>query len=260
MATPELKIFDIMACNVYWDFENSPMPKETHKMLVAMYPTPGIETPRMIETIKAYGPNGYEVTVANQKFDNEKKNGWFYDANISNYWYMYNIPTGFMEEGKYTIEITGKDGNVVSKSRIQNNAPSDAAVEAYLKNYDQIYESFSPSKTKPLAAGSSLKDLKLQWSTLKDVADLDAFYVFRLAQAATPMEFDGNNLAWFDNIYLERLRGNALDAGKNRNEVVVGAELKPNSDYGYFVEITDANIGGEANICIFQPHQFFKTP
>jgi hypothetical protein len=40
----------------------------------------------------------------------------------------------------------------------------------------------------------------------------------------------------------------------------MGKELKPQTDYGYFVEITDANVGGEANICIFQAHQFFKTP
>jgi len=40
-------------------------------------------------------------------------------------------------------------------------------------------------------------------------------------------------------------------------DAAVEAYLK---NFGYFVEITDANIGGEANICIFQLHQFFKTP
>jgi hypothetical protein len=37
METPALQIYDIMVCNVYWDFENSPMPKETHKLLVALF-------------------------------------------------------------------------------------------------------------------------------------------------------------------------------------------------------------------------------
>jgi hypothetical protein len=172
---------------------------------------------------------------------------------------MVNLPTGFMKEGEYTIKIRSKDGKVAKKSRMQKNAPSDAAVSAYLKNYDRIYNSFSPSKSKPLPAGVSLKDVKLGWSTLKDVASLDEFYVFRPCQAATPMEFDGNNLTWFDNIYFQRLAKNDPNAGQNRREVVVGKELEPQSNYGYFAEITDSNIGGEANICIFQPHQFLKT-
>jgi len=260
MANPEIQIYDIMACNVYWDFEKSPMPKETHKMLVALYPTPGTMAPDMIEKIRAYGPNGYEVAFTNQKFENTKLNGWFYTPEIQNYWYMVNLPTGFLKEGEYTIEITCKDGRVVKKSRIQNNAPADTVVEAYLKNYDRIFESYAPSKNKPLPKGSPLKDVKLSWSTLKDVANLDAFYVTRLAQAAIPVQFDGNNLTYFDNIYVQRLRSNDPGAGLNRNAVVVEKELKPKTDYGYFVEITDANVGGEANICIFQPHQFFKTP
>lgn len=259
MANTEIQIYDIMACNVYWDFENSPMPKETHKMLVALYPTPGVVAPDLIEKITAYGPDGYEVEFANEKFDNTKLNGWFYTPEIQNYWYMVNLPTGFLKEGEYTIEVTGKDGKAVKKSRIQDNAPSDAAVEAYLKNYDEIFDSFSPSKKQPLPANVGLNNIELKWSTLKDVAGLDAFYVTRLCASSTPLEFDGNNLTLFDNIYYQRLVNNDPTAGQNRNQVVIDKDLKPQTDYGYFVEITDANIGGEANICIFQPHRFFKT-
>lgn len=259
MGNTEIQIYDIMACNVYWDFKDSAMPKETHKMLVALYPTPDFAAPDKIEVIKAYGPDGYEVTFSNQKFDNEKLNGWFYTPEIKNYWYMINLPSGFLKEGEYTIEVTSKDGSVVTKSRMQNNAASDAVVEAYLKNYDQIFESFSPSEAKPLASNSPRQDIKLSWLTLKDVADLDAYYVTRLAEASTSKEFDGNNLTLFDNIYYQRLVNNDPKAGQNRNAVIVNKELKPETDYGYFVEITDANIGGNANICIFQQHQFFKT-
>jgi hypothetical protein len=245
---------------VYWDFENSSMPKQTHKMLVALYPTPGVTAPDRIEKIMAFGPDGYEVAFANEKFVNTKLNGWFYTPEIQNYWYMVNLPTGFLKEGEYTIEVTCKDGSVDRKSRVQNNGPSDALAEAYLKHYDRIFESFSPSKAKPFPEGAPLKDVKLSWSTIKDVAGLDAFYVTRLAESSTSREFDGNNLTYFDNIYVQRLYNNDPGAGRNRNEVVVAKELKPQTNYGYFVEITDANVGGEANICIFQPHQFFKTP
>jgi hypothetical protein len=123
MENGEVKIFDIMACNVYWDFENSPMPKETHKFLVALYPTPGIKAPELIDTITAYGPGGYEVKFANQMFDNDNKNGWFYDPRIPNYWYMINLPTGFMKEGEYTIEIKCKDGSIVKNPACRKTHP-----------------------------------------------------------------------------------------------------------------------------------------
>ena len=133
-------------------------------------------------------------------------------------------------------------------------------MEAYLNNHKDLFESFAPSRRQPLPQGAKLNDVELTWSTLKDVADLDAYYVTRLAQAATSMEFDGNNLIHYDNIYAQRLFNNDSDAGLNRNQVKVLAELQPQTDYGYFVEITDASVAGQANICIFQPHQFFKTP
>lgn len=259
MSETEIKIYDIMACNVYWDFLNSPMPKETHKMLVALHPTPGVKAPDLIESIKAYGPDGYETTLKNQKYDNVSLNGWFYTPEIQNYWYMVNLPTGFLKEGEYTIEVTCKDGKADKKSRVQDNRPSDEAVECYIKNREEVFGSFAPSQKSPLAADAGLNDIKLNWKTLKDVGGPDSFYVTRVAEASTSREFDGNNLTYFDNIYLERLIKKDLAAGQNRNEVTINKELKPDTDYGYFVEITDANVGGEANICIFQEHQFFKT-
>jgi len=259
MTEAKIKIFDIMACDVYWDFEDSRMPKETHKFLVALFPTPGVVAPEMIQKIIGYGPKGYEVEFSNEKFNNETLNGWFYDPKIPNYWYMINLPTGFMKEGEYTIEITCKDGTIVKKSRMQKSAPSQALVSSYLKHRQTILDSFSPSKKNSLQTGSTLKNIKCSWKTLKDLDNHDAFYVYRLAQSSRPKEFDGNNLVWFDNIYAQRLFQNRPEAGLNLNEVVIGTELKPNTSYGYFVEITDSNIAGEANICIFQPHQFFTT-
>jgi len=107
---------------------------------------------------------------------------------------------------------------------------------------------------------ADLKNIRVSWKTLSHFGGVDAYYVFRLAEASTSREFDAHNLAWFDNIYLQRLRTGDVLAGFNRGEVVVETELKPATSYGYFVEITDANVAGEANICFFQPHQFFITP
>ena len=260
MSNTEVIIFDIMACNVYWDFENSPLPKEQHKFLVALYPTPGVVTPDLIESITAYGPGGYQVAFTNRMFTNENRDGWIYDPKIPNYWYMVNLPTGFMQEGEYTIEIKCKDGKTVKKSRLQQNGPSDAMVASYLKVKDEVYRSFAPSKTNPLAADAALQNIECRWKTLKDLDNHDAFYVHRLAEGASSREFNTQALVWFDNIYLQRLRNNDPEAGRTRNAVLVETELKPATSYAYFVEITDANVGGEANICIFQPHQVFVTP
>ncbi len=155
--------------------------------------------------------------------------------------------------------MTCKNGDVVKKSRYQDNRKSDEILNAYLKNQYELYTSFEPSRLKPLPADSPLKDIKCKWKTLKDVADVDAYYVTRVAEASTSMEFDTQKLAWWDNIYVQRMRGDAK-AGINRGEVVITSELKPKTSYGYFVEITDGNVQEEANICIFQPHQFFVTP
>jgi hypothetical protein len=259
MENAEVIIYDIMACNVYWDFEGD-LPAEQHKFLVALYPTPGVVTPDLIESLTACGPGGYQVQFTNQMFTNDNRDGWIYDPKIPNYWYMVNMPTGFMKEGEYTIEIKCNDGKVVKKSRVQKSAPSDAMVASYLKTRDRMYSSFSPSKTRPLPAGAPLKDVKCQWSTLKDLDNFDAFYVYRLAEGGSTREFNAQQLVWFDNIYIERMRKNDPEAGLNRGEVVVGETLKPKTSYAYFVEITDGNIAGEANICIFQPHQIFVTP
>ena len=82
-------------------------------MRVALYPPPGVTAPDLIEGINAFGPNGYHATVANQKFDNTRPNGWFYTPEVQYYWYLVNLPTGFLKEGEYTIEVTCKDGQVV---------------------------------------------------------------------------------------------------------------------------------------------------
>ncbi|MDD5311910.1 MAG: hypothetical protein PHO26_02590 [Dehalococcoidia bacterium] len=259
MTENPVKIYSIMACNVYWDFEGAPTKKEQHKFLVSFFPGDAV-VPDLVEKISAYGPDGYTIEFKNQMFKNTNLNGWIYDRFLNFYWYMINLPTGFIKEGQYTIEVKCKDGSVERMSRMQKNAISDAMVSAYLKNRDRILNSFKPSRVHPMPASTPLKDVGLGWLTLKDVAGLDAYYVTRLAEGATTQQIDTQKLVWWDNIYLERLRKNDPRAGFNRGAVTVTNDLKPGKDYGYFVEITDGNIAQEANICIFQPFQFFQTP
>lgn len=258
-SAPAVRIYDIMACNVYMDFENSKLQKEQHKFLIAFYPTPGVPTPDLIDTITASGPDGYKVKFINQEFTRQNINGYIYDAKYNNYWYMVNLPTGFLKGGEYTIEVTCKNGEVVKQSRIQDNAPSTEIVSAYRKHRDAMYASYSLSKTKPMPATAPLQDIKITWSTLKELAGVDAYYIYRLSEGKSGKEFNTQKLVWWDNVFIQRMMGDA-EAGRNRGAVVIDTPLKPKENYVYFVEITDSNVMGTTNICIFQPHQVFTTP
>lgn len=256
MTTPLVKMYDIMACNVYMDFD-TPLNKEQHKFLVAFYPTGGAPIPELVDTITAYGPDGYRVEIKNQEFTGLNRNGWIYDRTTNGHWYMVNLDTGFMKEGKYTIEVRAKDGSIHSMSRQQDNAPSRALVSAYLRNRDSILASFAPSAKHPFEKGQNLRNVRVSWSTLKSLGGPDSYSIYRLSEGRSGKEFNTQKLVWWDNIFVQR--GTAPDAGKNRNQVVMDTELKAGTNYVYFVEVTDSNAMGQTNICIFQPHQTFNT-
>src|SRR5688572_6977942 len=257
VTTPSIKIYDIMACNVYWDFDTPGTSKEQHKFLVAFYPTGGPPVPELIEKITARGPNGYAVDIANQTFTGLNKNGHIYDRTTNSHWYMLNLDTGFMKEGAYTIEVKGRDGTVVTKSRLQKDAPGAALVGAYKENRQRIYDSFTPGQGSVLAPDAPRNAVAVEWRSLKHLADQDAYYIFRLSQGASIKEFDTQRLTYWDNIFVQRATD--ATAGLNRDRVVIGAELAAGKPYVYFTEITDSNAMGDTNICIFQPHQSFRA-
>jgi hypothetical protein len=246
-----------MACNVYWDFDTPGLGKEQHKFLIAFYPTGGAPVPELIETITARGPGGYSVEIANQPFTGLNKNGHIHDRTTQSHWYMINLDTGFMPEGTYEIEVVGRDGTRTSKSRLQRTAPGAALVSAYKENRQRIYDSFSPGQGAELAPAAPRSQVAVKWSSLKELAGQDAYYIFRVSQGASIKEFDTQRLTWWDNIFLQRAANPT--AGLNRDQVAIGAELTSGKPYVYFTEITDSNAMGETNMCIFQPHQSFRA-
>jgi hypothetical protein len=257
MTEPRVEIYDIMACNVYMDFENSVLQKEQHKFLVAFYPTGGAPIPELVESITAYGPNGYQVEIADQEFSASNRNGWIYDRTTHSHWYMVNLDTGFMQEGNYNIEVKAKDGRVVSRSRRQSNSSTAQLVPSYRKLREGLASSYAPGQARAFEQGASLQQVPVSWTSLKELADLDAYYIFRLSEGRSGKEFNTQKLVWWDNIFVQRL-GNP-QAGLNRDSVVLNTELKAGTPYVYFVETTDSNAMGNTNICIFQPHQTFHT-
>ncbi len=257
MTDATLRIYDLMACNVYWDFATAGVGKEQHKFLVAFYPTGGAPAPELIDTITAYGPDGYRVEIANQPFSVDNKNGHIYDRTTDSHWYMLNLDTGFMPAGDYTVEVRGHDGSVCRAGRTQRDEPGRAIVGAYTEHREQIRRSFSPGEGDTLPAAAQRDKVEIAWASLKTLADQDAYYIFRLSQGSNGREFDTQNLHWWDNIFLQR--GSDPTAGLNRDRVVVDNALDPGTPYVYFTEITDSNAMGETNICIFQPHQSFRA-
>ncbi|MET0283775.1 MAG: hypothetical protein ABW352_04875 [Polyangiales bacterium] len=256
MTEARVEIYDIMACNVYMDFDHSALQKEQHKFLVAFYPTGGAPIPELVTSITARGPGGYEVAIANQEFTAANRNGWIYDRTTNSHWYMVNLDTGFMKEGEYTIEVRTHDGRNVQAARRQTNRSTQQLVSAYTRSKDAITSSWSPSKLQPFQ-GSSLRKVPVTWSSLKTQADVDAYYIFRLSEGRSGKEFNTQKLVWWDNIFTQRL--SQPEAGLNRDSVVLGSELSAGKSYVYFVEVTDSNAMGRTNICIFQPHQAFTT-
>lgn len=256
MSSETVKIYDLMACNVYMDFD-TPLPKEQHKFLVAFYPTGGRPVHELIETITAYGPNGYQVDIANQEYSRFNLNGWIFDRTTHAHWYMLNLTTGFMEAGEYRIVVQCKNGETVEISRVQDNASTDTLMTAYLQYRETLQSSYHPGQNEVLPKGSTLSQVEVTCESLKALSGVDAYYIFRICEAASAKEYDPQNLYWWDNIFLQRMTD--PEAGKNRNNVVLGAELHANTAYTYFCELTDSNLMGGTNICIFQPYQTFRT-
>lgn len=257
MSEARVEIYDIMACNVYMDFDYSLLRREQHKFLVAFYPTGGTPIPELVESITARGPGGYEVAFVNQEFNAANRNGWIYDRTTNSHWYMVNLDTGFMPEGDYSIDVVTRDGRKVGASRRQVNRTTEQLVSGYKQTKPAIAASWAPSSGRPLRAGEPLDHLSVRWTSLKAQADLDAYYIFRLSEGRSGKDFNTQKLVWWDNIFTQGL--SEPSAGLNRDEVTLGNPLAVGKSYVYFVEVTDSNAMGRTNICIFQPHQSFST-
>ena len=256
MSNGTVEIYDLMACNVYMDFVTD-LPKEQHKFLIAFRPTGGAPVYELIESLTARGPNGYEIEIANQEYTIDNLNGWIVDRTTNSHWYMINLYTGFMEPGEYTIEVKCKDGSVKSISRVQDNTATEQMMPAYLDYREKLEQSYTPGNNHPFEKGTSLENVAIDCASFKELTGLDAWYVFRICEAKNQREFNPHNLYWWDNIFLERFTN--PEAGKNRSHLVLGKELKPDTAYTYFCELTDGNSMGGTNLCIFQPYQTFNT-
>lgn len=257
MTHPTVEIYDLMACNVYMDFDDMRMQNAQHKFLVAFKPTGAEPVHEYIDSLTARGPGGYEATISNRTFTNENHDGHIFDRTTGAHWYMINIDGGFLESGEYTIEATLKDGSTRSISRVQDNEPGMQLLGAYLEHRDTLRESWNPAKGESLSDATALDSVTVSQASLKELSGVDAFHIFRMCEGAGRADWDTQHLYWWDNIFLQRMSD--PDAGRNRNTVQVRTPLQPDTAYVYFTELTDSNQMGATNMCIFQPHQNFVS-
>ena len=103
-----------------------------------------------------------------------------------------------------------------------------------------------------LPEGTALTDLCARGAPSKSWLAATPTTSTGFAEGGPAREFDTQNLTWWDNIFFQKLRGDAT-AGLN-GTASPWPQLKPDTTYAYFVEITDSNVQSETNICIFQPH------
>lgn len=80
-----------------------------------------------------------------QEFTPANTNGYIYDHALDHYWYMVNLPTGFLPGGVYSIEVLGVDGEILTRSRHHDIAASRSSVEFYTSHRSEIAKSFTPS-------------------------------------------------------------------------------------------------------------------
>ena len=247
------EISDFMACNVYWDFGNCPGGERQHKYLFAIAATKDEFHPRCVKKIIVYGPNNLENEITNQFFTQKFEDGYIYDTLGGNYWYMKNMRNGFLEPGEYTIEVALKSGEVSTISRIQNNGPGDKLLEAYLKNKEKMV--YYP--TASLNSGTDLSKVKCRWSALRDLAGVDAFYIFRLAAVEAWWTFI-QDVVFPNEMFLRKIADPRLRL--NKTSFLIEKALTPDTIYAWWTEICDSSKMGDINLCILQPIQTFRTP
>jgi hypothetical protein len=253
IETPSFEISDFMACNVYWDLGNCPGAERQHKYLFAIAAMKDEFHPSCVKKIIVHGPGNLETEITNQFFTQEFANGYIYDASGGNYWYMKNMRNGFLEPGEYRIEVTFWNGEVSTVSHTQERGPCDELLEAYLENKERM--EYYPSAA--LDSGTDLSRVECRWSSLKDLAGMDAYYIFRLSAVEAWWTFI-QNLVFRDSPFFERFID--PDVGLNESSILIERTLQPDTVYAWWTEICDSNKIDKINLCIFQPIQTFRTP
>ena len=159
-----------------------------------------------------------------------------------------------MEDGKYNFTIEYWSDEIRNKSRILKT--NDRLIKDYLAVKDKITYSH---EQKPKYKGDPRIFVSTQWTTIKKLGRIEAYYANRISEGNTTY-VNLHDLTYFDDIFtLSQL---IPSHGLNKGSALANTRwrpLKPNTEYTWFTEICDSNKFEDLNVSVFQPHQHFKT-
>jgi hypothetical protein len=256
MAQPTPEISAFLVTQVYMDFPGAPGWRMGKFVLLFDDATGELE-PANIESISVSGPDGYSFDIAvGRKLSHVTLNGFIErtEPGIARLaekrlWYMAFARSGFLNTGHYTVTVTYKDGT----TRRRANDLKDALwlLDRYLASNPPL-----PSSASCRLEGAS-KVVDLRWSTLKDVADIDAYYCLRLARRGLIPSVTNDLMVFVDDILFQSEE--EPEAGLNRSEACVVLADPETTDYVWFFEILDANHLEAINMAIFTPTRSFSS-
>lgn len=235
-------IYAFVAANVYHDFPSLEM-KEDSKFEIFMDRS---VDPAQIDTLRVFGPNGFVFDFINEPFG-DKPNGYLSNERQPVLWYQA-IQLTTLEDGRYTLEVTFKDGGRGVHSR---DLVSDFALrDFYLSHSNQM--TYRPNDGTWPADGTTLN-----WSTLHDLGGPDAYYISWIS-SGTAEAIDGNT-ARGDSIFVDAL-SNPM-AGFNAGTSLQGSAMDPlpPGPQTWQIEILDSNALDGINMIIFTPGQHFTA-
>jgi len=241
---PDIK--DIVVCNVFWeDFKLMGLSTPRVSKFVVTFASSA--DPKKMDSIGVTGPENYTFNINLNRYTNHNLNGYL--GSKHRIWFMGFNRGGFLKDGRYTISLKYKSGDISRKSRVLKY--SSEILDAYLK----IKPQFSP--TGFLAAGADLNDIILKWTV---VPGIKAHYMTRIgANRGSSNNWTGD-FGW---IYQDTIfgygTGNPNNRGINKGKLHVGASLKPGKRYLWFTEILDSDDFNQINIAIFQRYQYLVT-
>ena len=96
-------------------------------------------------------------------------------------------------------------------------------------------------------------------TTLNKLGGIDAYYANYVSEGIVPY-INLYDLTYDDNIFVNSVLMPSY--GFNKDFALVNTRwkpLKPNTEYTWLTEIYDSNKLSNINLCIYQPHQQFKT-
>ena len=235
-------IYSFVACNVYHDFPSLDV-KQDSKFEIFLDPA---ITPGQIESLRVFGPAGFTFEFMNAPFL-EASNGYLYNDREPVLWYQA-IRAGTLADGRYTLEVTFKDGFRGRHSR--ELASNFALRDYYLAHKSEMHYS-------PGSGVSPANDTTLSWSTFHDLGGPDAYYNVWISSGTA--EAISGDTARGDNIFVAALLDSKAGLNAGMSQQGSATDPLPVGPQTWQVEILDANVLDGIDMIVFTSAVHFTT-